>query len=317
MEEVIKKIKESKKILITTHENPDGDGIGAGLALFLAINDINKDGEKTIRFIIQDPVPEFLKFLGHSLVIEESKNVDSDYKFDLVICVDSADVERIGDVKKYIRDDNFVINLDHHVSNTKYGDINIVRSDLSSASELIYLLIEKIGIKLDKDMAESVYCGIVNDTGNFSYNNVSEKTFEISAKLKRVGIDNEKISASLFSNKSEARLKILGKALFEMEFNEEKKLAYFFLEKAYMDSLNAKREDAEGVVEALRSYEKAEVSLFLREETDGKLKGSLRSKEKDVNEIAAIFGGGGHIKAAGFKTELSKEEIVQLVLKKL
>lgn len=316
MQEIIEKINGAKRIMITTHENPDGDGIGAGLALLLGINKLG-DKLKTVRFVIQDPVPKYLKFLKHSTVIERTANIKTKYDFDLVIFLDSAGEDRVGDAKNFVGEKTTTINMDHHISNTNYADINLVRPDLSSASELVFLLLEKMGIELDKDIAESVYCGIVNDTGNFSYNNVGDMTFEISAKLKRSGIDNEKISENLYSNKSKARLKILGKAMFEMEFNEDKKLSYFFLDKAYMESLNATKEDAEGVVEALRTYEKAEVSLFIREEKDGTLKGSLRSKGKDVNQIAALFSGGGHLKAAGFKTELSKDEVVQLVIKNL
>ncbi len=324
MIKILEKFDTAKNILITSHENPDGDAVGTSLALLLALNKLNFKYElekrKIIRLVLQDEIPSFLKFLEHNFLVEKYDNIDKNVKFDLVIAVDSAELERIGKVKELIGKESFLINIDHHISNKGYGDINVVDFEKSSTAEIIYEIIKEMEVEIDKDIGEAIYCGIINDTGNFSYSNVTEKTFLIAAELKKLGIDNEKAAENLFYKKSKSRLKALGIALENMQFYEEKKLNFFFLSDEEMKKYGIKKEDTEGIVEALRSFSECDTALFLREENDGFskiIKGSFRSKESDVNVLAAMFGGGGHKKAAGFKTVKTKEEILEMVLKKL
>ena len=136
--------------------------------------------------------------------------------------------------------------------------------------------------------------------------------------LVSIGVDNSKVVREFLNTKSMAAIKLLGQAMYEMKFDEEKKLVYFFLSYEDMQKVNGRKEDTEEIVETLVSYEKAEVSLFLREDKPGVIKGSMRSKyDVNVNEIASIFGGGGHIKASGFTSTLPHEEIIKKVLEKL
>lgn len=315
--EILENINSGKRILITAHQNPDGDAIGSGLALLLALNKLNENGEKTIRFILEDKVPDFLMFLEHSFLIEKQSNVDTEYDFDTVICLDSAEIKRIGTISEYIKSETLVINIDHHISNTKYGKINFINEKYCSTSEIVYDMIKEMGIEIDINIAEAVYCGIVNDTGNFAHGNVTEKTFLNAYELKKAGVDNEKINTNLYGSKSMIRMKLLGKALSDFNFIEDKKIAYFYISYEEMQNLGAKKEDAEGLVESLRSYEKADIALFLRGEENGLIKGSLRSKEADVNVLAALFGGGGHKKASGFNTDKTVEEILNIIQEKL
>ncbi|MDN5304387.1 MAG: bifunctional oligoribonuclease and phosphatase NrnA [Fusobacteriaceae bacterium] len=318
MKDIITQIKSANRIMVTGHVNPDGDCVGAGLALTLALNKLNSDGEKIIRFILQDKAPDTTNFLNHSILIERAKYIDTKYKFDTIIAVDCASIDRLGDdIKQFITDDATLINIDHHISNTKYGHFNYVNPKSSSTSEIIYNFIKELNIEIDLDIAESIYMGIVNDTGNLAYNNVSYDTLMIIAELKKLGLDNEKVVREFFNKKSYARIKLLGEALNNFEFFEDKKLSFYYLSQETLKKYNGKKEDTEGIVEALRDYDKAEVSLFLRETENGDIKGSFRSNEKDVNRIAQIFNGGGHKKAAGFNTDLSKEEILKIVLKEL
>lgn len=311
--EVAKKILEGNEMILTTHQNPDGDGIGAVLALFLGLNKLNKDKMKLVRIVIEDPVPSFLRFLPAVEVIEKVEYVAENAKFDTVVSIDVANKERIGTPLKFLKEGVRLINIDHHVSNEKYGDINYVNDKASSASEIIFELLQAMNVDIDKMIAECIYCGLINDTGNFSYNNVGEKTFQIAALLKGTGIENEKISENLFANKSIARLKLLGYAIDNMVFDGERKFAYTFISREILDKYDARKEDTEGIVEAIRSYEACETALLLREDKKGSLKGSLRSKGKDVNKIAAVFGGGGHVKAAGFSSSLSYEEVINKI----
>ncbi len=313
MKDIKEKIQESNSIIIAGHVNPDGDTVGAGLALLLGLE--KKYPNKKIEFVLQDEVPKNISFLKGSNKIKNIKDIEK-IDYDLAIFVDSATIERVGDVQKLIGD-IFKINIDHHISNPKYGNINIVR-DISSTSEIMYSLLKDLEIEISLEMGEAIYLGLVNDTGNFAHSNVTDKTFLVASQLMALGVNNNKIVNDFFKTKSYERMKVLGKALSEMVFVKEKKLMYFYLPYNELKGLNATKDDTEGVVEELINYSGNEVSLFLREEENGKIKGSLRSKHgADVNKIANIFGGGGHIKAAGFTTELSTEEIIKIVVENL
>lgn len=309
--EIRDKIFSEDNIVVISHVNPDGDAIGSGLALTLGLKKIGKN----VRFILQDKYPDSVKFLNEINIVEQYDE-NNEYKFDLSICVDGATDDRLGKAKELLKN-RFVINIDHHISNTLYGKLNYVE-EISSTSELIYKFLKFCEIDIDINMAEALYTGLVNDTGNFSHDNVTEKTFEMAAELKRIGASNSKVVREFFNTKSLPAIKLLGIAMYEMEYNENKKLAYYFMSKETLDKYNGRKEDTEGIVEKLISFKEAEVSLFLREDKIGVIKGSMRSKHDiDVNEIASIFGGGGHRKAAGFTSELSAEKIIKKVLERL
>jgi phosphoesterase RecJ-like protein len=321
-EDIIAKINGAERILLTSHINPDGDSVGSGMALFLALNKYNKIHnelneeymDKVVRFVLQDSLPINLKFLTGTEMIENIKNVESKYDFDLVICLDSANKDRIGSVEKLIGENSFVINIDHHTSNDKYGDINCIE-DISSTSEIIYNFIKEMGIEIDTPIGEAIYTGIVNDTGNFAHSNVTKHTFQMASDLMDKGVDNSKVVREFYHSKTLSTLRLMGKALEEMVYVPEKKFVHFFLSLNDIKNLGGRKDESEGLVELINSYEGSEVSLFLREEGDGKIKGSLRSKhDKDVNEIAKTFGGGGHIKAAGFTSDLPEDEIIKKII---
>jgi phosphoesterase RecJ-like protein len=302
---------EEGKIVVTSHVNPDGDAIGAGLALTLALEKIGK----SVRFVLQDKYPDNVKFLNQ---IEKAEVYDENtqYNPNLIICVDSATADRVGDTQKLFKD-NFIINLDHHISNPAYGDMNYI-VNISSTSELIFNFLKFCEIELDVDMAEALYTGLVNDTGNFSHDNTTFHTFEMATELKKIGANSSKVVREFFNTKSLPAIKLLGKAMYEMEYDSDKKLVYHFISQEDLQKYNGKKEDTEGIVEKLISFKDAEVSLFLREDKPGVIKGSMRSKhDVDVNRIASIFGGGGHIKAAGFTSELPHTEIIKIVLNEL
>lgn len=321
MENILKEFDKAQRILVTGHVNPDGDCVGAGLALMLGLHKLNskiaKEHQKVVRFILQDSPPNTTNFLKHFPLIEKYENVRTKYKFDLVFVLDSGAYDRIGDVQNFITDDTRIINIDHHVSNNNYGHLHYVDSALSSTSEYVYNILKFIGIELDSDIGEAIYTGLVNDTGNFSYDNVSAKTFQIAAELRDLGVNNEKVVREFYDKKSLARLRMLGYAMQNFSFYKEKKLSYVYIPCEVYDKYNAKKEDSEGVVEAIRSYEDAEVALFLREEKNGLIKGSLRSNGTDVNKIATLFNGGGHIKAAGFTSNENCDIILEKVLQNL
>lgn len=317
--EIINEIKGADNIVISSHVNPDGDAIGGGLSLMLAIKKLEDnaqlDSNKKVRFILEESVPKNLRFLKYNNMVEVY-DPSKKYDFDLFIAVDCATKERLGKINELLTPEKKIVNIDHHTSNSFFGHLNYVQ-EISSTSEIMFNFIEEFEINMDVDMAETIYTGIVNDTGNFAHDNVSADTFKIAAKLKNLGVDTSKVVREFFQTKSMPTLKLMGLTLNGFNFVDEKKLSYFFLTQKALKSVGGTKEETEGLVEILRSYEGTEVALFLREEENGTIKGSLRSKSADVNKIASIFGGGGHVKAAGFNTDIGHEEIIKQVLKQL
>ncbi len=307
-------IEKAENIILTAHINPDGDAVGSSLALLLTLR--NEYPNKNIRLILQDNIPYTTKFLKFSETIE--KYIDDEvYNTNLLIYLDSATKERTGIIWERVRASKTIC-IDHHISNPEYADINCVIRNATSTSEIIYNFIKISNYKFLKEVAEALYLGLINDTGNFSHRNVTKEAFEMAAHLISIGVDSNYIVNNFLNSNSYPALKIVGEALRNFEFYSEKKLSYIYIDNETMIKYRARKEDTEGIVEKILSYNEASVSLFLREEPDGKIKGSMRSKyEVDVNEIANFFGGGGHYKAAGFSSSLSANEILKIILEKL
>ena len=313
---LLKKIEESKNVIISSHVNPDGDAVGSGLSLFLALR--NKYSSKNIRFILEDEIPDNMKFLEGSELIEKFSEGMENLPVDLFITVDSATFERIGKTGS-IRKDAFLVNIDHHhLSNPMYGDINIVKESSSTSEIIFFVLRDMLNFPIDKKTAEAIYTGIITDTGNFKYESTTKETLYAGGELLQMGIDRGRISDEVYKNKSLGAMKALGKALTEMKIIPEKKLVYFLLKKDFIERENIKKGETDGIVESLLEYRDCEVSVFLREIENGKIKGSMRSKNSvDVNEVASAFGGGGHKRAAGFTSDLTEEEIIKNICEKL
>lgn len=308
--EIRDKINSAQSILITAHINPDGDAVGASLSLTQAL--LNEG--KNVRCVFQDMVPTNTKFLKNIDLIEKY-NENIIYNQELIISLDSASLERIGKLKKiYLEKDS--INMDHHISNTMYGNLNYV-DNISSASEIIYNFLKFSEIKIDKLIAESLYVGLINDTGNFKHKNVTSKTFEMAGDLISYGIDNSYIVREFFNKKSMTSIRLKAHALSNMKFSAMHKLSYYVMTKDILDRFGGKKEDTEGIVEELLALDSAEVSLFLREDEIGYIKGSMRSKSLDVNEIANLFNGGGHKLAAGFSSRLNPKDIIAKIMENI
>ena len=312
---LLKKIEESKDIIISSHINPDGDSIGSGLSLYWALK--KKYPNKNIRYIIEDKVPYNYKFLHGTKNIERFEELKDEPKADVFIVVDSANFKRIGKVAE-LKKDAFLINIDHHISNDLYGDINIVKNT-SSASEVVYgVITEILNIEVDSIIGEALYTGIITDSGNFQYENTTENTFKVAGKILTAGIDRNKIINNVYRSRTLGFIKVLGLTLSEMVILKDEKIVYFTLTRDFMLKNNIQKDETDGIVEKMLEYKDCEVAVFLKEEENGKIKGSLRSKEKiDVNEVAKLFDGGGHKKAAGFTTYLKEEEIIRLIKEKI
>ena len=324
--EIVNEIKLSKSIILTAHINPDGDALGSLLAFYFMIDNFCKKNnmEKMIKIVVDDKLPKYMRHFEDTELIwsyekfgEEFKhNFQNDEKFDLFISLDCANEERYGKAIEIKKLSKKSINIDHHISNTEHADFNYVE-DICSTGELLYQFLEIFEIELREKIAKYMYLGIINDTGNFRHDNVTEHTFFVCSKLIGAGVNNHKIANIIFEV-SEKKVGFIGELYKNKKINERYKFINYYLTQEKMKELSIEKDDTDGAAEMLLKIEGMELSLFVREDVDGSLKGSFRANDKyNVNKIASIFGGGGHIKAAGFKTNLSFEEILEKTYQEL
>ena len=324
--EIVNEIKLSKSIILTAHINPDGDALGSLLAFYFMIDDFCKKNnmEKMIKIVVDDKLPKYMRHFEDTELIwsyekfsdEFKYNFQNDEKFDLFISLDCANEERYGKAIEIKKLSKKSINIDHHISNTEHADFNYVE-DICSTGELLYQFLEIFEIELREKIAKYMYLGIINDTGNFRHDNVTEHTFFVCSKLIGAGVNNHKIANIIFEV-SEKKVGFIGELYKNKQINERYKFISDYLTQEKMKELSIEKDDTDGAAEMLLKIEGMELSLFVREDVDGSLKGSFRANDKyNVNKIASIFGGGGHIKAAGFKTNLSFEEILEKTYQEL
>lgn len=309
MQAIIEAIKKYNKFLITAHINLEGDSLGSQLAAKQLLDALGK----TSVIVDNDPVPEHYKFLPAAGGI--SNKIDKSIDFEAVLILDCPTLKRIGRVRDLITKDKFVINIDHHISNEKFGSVNWVEPNASSAGEMIYRLFKEMGVGLTKETALALYIAILTDTGSFNYENTSSITHEIAGELLGYGLDPARVSEDVYERKSIADIKFLGLVLSTLKLNKSDDVAYLEVTKSMMKETGAEPSKAEGFVNYARSINNVKVAVIFREETDGKINVSFRSKgEVDVNKIASAFGGGGHVKASGCVIEGTLAEAERKVL---
>lgn len=291
-------IESSKSIGLLAHENPDGDAIGSLIAFYLILRDMNKDVE-----VIASKIPERFKYLE-----DIDKIVDNSQKnFDLVIVLDCASKKRIGQIDNIVDRASQVIVIDHHVSNTLYGDINYIEGNTSSCAQVLYYLFKEWKWNINKECGKALMTGVLTDTNGFKNDNVDKNTYLMAAELLDVGIDIYNLQREVLTIVTKPQLELKRIALDRLEFFDNGKIAFSYVTKKDMDSVGAMVGDHEGLVEIGRDIIGVEVSIFMREDEGFKI--SLRSNGNvKVNEIAEFFDGGGHEMAAGLNIDKNLED---------
>lgn len=317
LKDISEELLKAKKIGISFHTSPDGDALGSSLALLNALRMLGKDSY----IISRDVISDNFSFLSFSDEIN-GKTLKPDLDTDVVIVLDCGNVERISaDLTNY---NGKVINLDHHISNENYGYMNYVDSEASATCELVYLLINDLGINLSEksdkkiSIGNAIYTGIVTDTGSFRHSNVTKRTHDIAGKLIELGVENSKIHSNLFDNKPFNKVKLIGNVLSNIELDLDNKVAILQIPKRMLEELNLQNADTSDIISVGLGIKGVEVSLLLKEVEDG-VKGSLRSKnDVDVRKVAEVYGGGGHVKAAGvMQKNINMEKAKENLLKTL
>ncbi|HEY5585577.1 MAG TPA: bifunctional oligoribonuclease/PAP phosphatase NrnA [Ruminiclostridium sp.] len=302
--EIIKLIDEAGGVAIFPHISADGDAIGSSLALGLAL----KNAGKKVAIYIEENISNVYKFLpGIELATFYNELEDV---MDLNIALDTGDVGRLASRAEAYFKAPCTINIDHHVTNTKFGHLNFVDALSASTGEIVYKIIKQLKLKIDTDIAMCLYTAIATDTGGFKYGNTTAETHRIAAELLETGIDIGDLSQRIFENTTFAKLKLTQKSIELLELYENSKIAVTVLSLEDIRSIGAKDEDCDGIVNIGRSIEGVEVSILIKEKENNEVRVNLRSKAfVDVSEVAAAFDGGGHKRAAGCTVKGSVEDV--------
>lgn len=311
LDDILEQIKKAEKIVILTHESPDGDAIGSSLATKLLLEKLGKKSD-----VIIPEYSRLFKFLPETdTIIESSKET----KYDLAISVDCADLKRL-EGKEYFEKAKNTIVIDHHGSNNMFGDINFVNPASPACCEVLAGLFGYFKIDISIDIGTCLLTGIITDTGGFRHTGITPETFEFTADLIRLGVDETDIYKRTLNTKTKPSFELSKIAIDRMELLEDGKISFTYLTKEDEEQTGAEPGDHEGVVEIGRDIEGVEVSIFLRQKEKGKegYKISLRSgKTVNVSDVCMMFGGGGHPGAAGAFAQGSVEEIKEKLVKEI
>ena len=286
---------EKDNFLITSHVNPEGDSIGSVLAMYQMLKRL----QKKVLVVLQDDVPDNLDFLAGCEHVQ--KELPPGFKADAVIVLDCPVKERTGSALNGLEDGFCLVNIDHHISNIFFGDLNWVDPGSSSVGEMVFSLFDRIRMPLDQETAEAVYVAIMTDTGMFNYRNTSQKTHEIAGCLIASGVDPKKIHGKVFERRSEHELRLLGRALTSLKTEEDGSITHMTLtDEMYadegLDPSAPQKISTDEFINFPRSVKNAKVAIFFKENpgVPGRTYVSFRSSgEVDVNKIATRFGGGG------------------------
>lgn len=326
--EILKKIEQSKKILITSHPDPDGDSFCSQLALANFLDSLGKtyeifnQGEISSKYLFLDEKRR-IKNKSLDAYAKTVQNLLSSPKdYDLVITIECSNLDRVGWVKNLIPEDSFLINIDHHRDNTFFGSINYVDPKASATGEMIYDIMKTFGFSFDKKTAELIYVAIMTDTGRFKYSNTTPKSLRVCADLLGYGVDIRFLTEKIYFNFSEPALRLLGATLESLELFAGNKISFLTITYPMLEKFKVPHQDIDGFVEFSLSLEDSKVGALFLETKKGFAQVSLRSCDfMDVCQIAKSFGGGGHKNASGFlsegKIELVKRKVLDSLLKKL
>lgn len=305
-QEVQQMIANAQSVTILSHLNPDADALGTALGIYALLS---QDRQKKVEIVnASKALPMHLDFLPNFKKIKHHM----DHQDSLIISCDCGSVDRLG----FDLSGRKIINIDHHQSNTLYGDVNVVIPAYASSSQVAYVLFKRL-YEISSDAATCFYTALLSDTRYFTTSSVTEEVFEVAKQFVSLGAKPHEISRHFTQRRPLSSLRILEKALHSLTLHKDAKIATLKVSKEDIEATGASVPDMEGIVDYARSLATVEVALFAMELKEG-IRISLRSKEADVSKVALAFGGGGHKVAAGFTlTGYSLQESIDIILNKI
>lgn len=285
-------LEQTGSVVILGHIRPDGDCLGSTLGLYHYIQ-TNYPAIRAAVYL-EESSPKFGYLAGYDAILHET----DEERYELCICLDCGDEERLGSFGVFLANASKSLCLDHHITNTRFCEVNLVSENASSTCEVLFEQLDEE--KIDKAAAECLYTGLIHDTGVFKYSCTSARTMEIAGKLMAKGIDFGSIIDNSFYKKTYVQNQILGRALLESITFLDGKCIFSALRQSEMEFYGVNGKDMDGIIDQLRLTEGVEVAIFMYQTGPQEFKVSLRSQNAvDVSRIASYFGGGGHVRAAG------------------
>lgn len=312
MDQIIQQLNNSNHVLIASHTNPDGDAIGSLLAVGLALNSLNK---KTFLFN-ESPIPAVYRFLPFIELI--GHEIKDSHAFDTAVILDCGNIHRIGRYSEIVSRIPVIINIDHHITNTRFGTSRLIDVSACSTSEIAYRIIKDLGVRINDAIAYSIYTGILTDTGSFRFSNTNKTAFTICEEMIGCGVNPYEVARHVYGTYSLGRIRLLNLALDSIEISENRKLSMMTVTQDMIEETGTQSEDVDGMINYARRIEDVKLAALIHEEKKNShqsngLKNfhvSLRSDGSvDVAAIATSFGGGGHASAAGFDIETTMDKI--------
>ena len=285
-------LEQTGSVVILGHVRPDGDCLGSTLGLYHYIQ-TNYPAIRAAVYL-EESSPKFGYLAGYDAILHET----DEERYELCICLDCGDEERLGSFGVFLANASKSLCLDHHITNTRFCEVNLVSENASSTCEVLFEQLDEE--KIDKAAAECLYTGLIHDTGVFKYSCTSARAMEIAGKLMAKGIDFGSIIDNSFYKKTYVQNQILGRALLESITFLDGKCIFSALRQSEMEFYGVNGKDMDGIIDQLRLTEGVEVAIFMYQTGPQEFKVSLRSQNAvDVSRIASYFGGGGHVRAAG------------------
>ena len=303
--EVVAAIESRQRFVLVSHARPDGDSIGSELALAFALRALGKD----VRVVNSDPAPAYLQSFPSVADIEVASAVDGDFDAAVVLeCGSLARTELTG-LDRY-----FVINIDHHVGNTAYGNLNWINEAAAACGEMVFDVISGLGVPLSQAMATHLYVAILTDTGAFHHSNITDRTFEICRQAVGAGVSPADVAGQVYQRSSVGKLKLTGHVLDTMVLVDNGRVAILSVDDAVLQSTGCAADDIEGLINMPLSAGAIQAVVMFKN-IGGDMRVSLRSKDDvDVRAVASRHGGGGHPNAAGFSLPEASAERQQDVV---
>lgn len=311
-EPILRALTESRRVLVTSHENPDGDAVGSLLAVGLALEKQHKD----VTFFNASPIPAVYRFLPS--VGRITATIDAAEAFDTAVILDCGDLERVGPAAALIGKIPVVVNIDHHITNTGFGTVRCVDPTACATAELVYHLLVAMKTPIEKEIATLIYTGILTDTGSFRFANTNRNAFAVCLKMADLGVRPHEVARHVYGTYSLGRIKLLNLALDSIEITGNGKLSIMTVTRKMLRQTGTQPEDADGLINYARRIEAVRVAALIQELQNGngavskrqRYHVSLRSDGSfDVAAVAVSFGGGGHQNAAGFRIEAPLLEV--------
>ena len=299
LEVLSKKIEEAEKIVLLSHLNPDADTMCSAAAFY---DVLFRKQKKIVHFNASDEIATAMKKISYSEKLQST----FPEKFDLAISFDCGSFKRLG-IEKFSQD---LINIDHHISNEKYGTINIVKPEKVSTTQVVYDLLKQLNWKISPIAAQLLFTGLVSDSLSFGTDRVDSAVFAMASDLIELGASPQKAREALYEQNSLARMRLAALMMKSLSLHVDGQFAIVHATQEMFEETGAQRSDTEEALRMIMSMGVVTTALILRVELNGQLKGSLRTKtEVNVSHIASKYGGGGHVRASGFETEKSIDEI--------